>query len=377
MATGEGEAAGAAGLDALFARATAAHAANHVERALESYLTILECDPEHIATLIHVADVYLRFGREADARLLLAHVAGRGREAVLANVRGLASANLAFVGLCRRAGEAELADRILARALGLWPNDPALNEAVGQRLAEDGNADGAEAYLHHALAMAPERIAIRFKLAEVRLARGDAPAGVEALLEILEVEPGHGEAIRRAIAAAEALHDADLRATLLRRLAERIEGDREALAYIGFKLLAEERFEGALAAFARASDLDLDSHETLIGAGAAAHALDEEKAAEEYWRQGLAAIPDHAEAWLAAAQTFAHDLPRPLLRQLVDGAARHAGKAAESLCAVAEVACELSLHEAGGEIARRALALEPRNARARRLLDSLARFHKD
>jgi tetratricopeptide (TPR) repeat protein len=373
----EDAAAGEIPVAALFAAATAEHAADRFEQALAGYLAILERDPGHIATLVHVADVYLRYGREADARLVLAHVAKHETGEVLARVAGLAQANLAFAELCLAGGDVELGDRLLARALELWPDDPGLNEAVGQRLADGGDPAGAEAYVSHALARAPARVSAWLKLAELRAARDDTAGALEALLEALEADPGHGETARRAIALVEGLQDDDRKARYLYRLAERIEGDGEALAYIGFKMLADERFEGALAAFARASDLDLDTYETLIGAGTAAYGLGEEAAAEAYWAQGLAAIPHDIGAWLTLADTYAHDLPRAMLRRLVDGAAGLASRDADGLCAVAEAACRLSLHDLAGEIVERALALAPGSARGQRLREALARFKKD
>jgi len=362
----------------LFDRAAEAHAADRVESALEGYLQVLELAPDHVATLIHVAHVYLRFDRQRDAELVLQRLAASDDETLIASIAGLPEANLVFAGFCTGAGQPALADRILAKALRLWPDDPALNEAVGQRLADEGQYDAAEAYFRHALSVAPDRASTRLSQAELRVRQRDIAGALEILLDLLELEPGNSDAVRRAIAVIEdGVHDADLAAHFLHRLAELIEEDGEALAYIGFKMLADERFEGALAAFARASDLDLDTHETLIGSGTAAYGLGEERAAESYWLQGLAAIPDDAGAWLAVVETFAHDLPRGMLRRLVDGAAKRAEASPEELSRVAEFACQLTLHDLASEIVERALALRPGNVRSLEIKAALDRFKKD
>lgn len=350
----------------LFARATADHEAGRLQQALEVYARILEHDERHAATLLYVADIYLKYDRVADAQLTLEHLLALDSSAFLEGIEGLSQICLDFAQVWGEE-QRELSDRLLARVVEVWPNLPEANEAVARRLAEDGDLKGAASYYQHALKLAPERSETWYRLALVRIEARDWAGALEALLEVLDRDPGHTEAVRRAIVAANALEDADHGAHFLHHLIELIEEDGEALAYIGFKLLADRHFDGALAAFARAADLDLGSYETLIGATTAAHALGEGKAARAYWDQAIVAMPNDAEIWLGMARTFGPDLPDRLARQLIDGAATISRQDAEALCEVVLVAHELGQAEASKAIVALALKLDPTNRRARQL----------
>jgi len=348
----------------LFVQATADHEAGRLQPALEAYARILDQDDKHAAALIYVADIYLKYERIVDARLVLDHLLKL--HAAAFQGEGLSDICLAFARIWG-AEQRELTDRLLARAVEVWPDLPEANEAVAARLAEGGDYRRAAAYYRHALKLAPGRAEIWYRLALVCIEAEDSAAALGALLEVLDLEPGHSEAVRKTIVVVDQLEDGDLGAHFLRRLTELIEEDGEALAYIGFKLLAGQHFDGALSAFARAADLDLGSYETLIGATTAAHALGEAAATEAYWEQALAAMPGKVEVWLEMARTFAPDLPPALTRQLIDGAAAIVARDAKALCDVVEVAIELGQREAAKAILALALSVGPDSRRARAL----------
>lgn len=356
----------------LFAQAQADHEAGRLQPALEAYARILDRDGGHAATLLYVADIYLKYDRVADARLLLEHLL-KLDEAVFRDGGGGLPDTCVDFARAWGGEQRQLVDRILARAVEAWPDLPKVNEAVAMRLAEYGDLKQAEAYFKHALRLAPDRSGTWYQLALVRITAEDLAGALEALLEVLDIDPGHTEAVRRTIAVVENLEDPELAAYFLQRLIELIDEDGEALAYIGFKLLASRHFDGALTAFARAADLDLRSYETLIGATTAAHALGEDAGVKAYWEQAMASMPAEGNVWLAMAQTFGPDLPEALTRQLIDGAATILCGRAAALCDVVEVAVQLGQAEAAKTTLALALAAEPGNRRARDLEAILAR----
>lgn len=283
----------------------------------------------------------------ARARLVLERLQKLERRAFLKAVEGLSEI---WLGFARALGaeRQNLADRLLARAVEVWPGLPEVHEAVAERLAEDGDLEGADAFYQHALKLAPERPETWYELALVRSEARDGAGALEALFEVLERDPGHIDAVRRAIVIVDRLERPELRADFLQRLLALIEDDGEALAYIGFKLLAGRHLEGALTAFARAADLDLGSYEALIGATAAAHALGEAAAVKAYWEQALTSLPDDAEIWLEMAQTFGPDLPEALTRELIEGAAGQPSGNGETPCNVVDIATASAGREPAG-----------------------------
>lgn len=111
--------------------------------------------------------------RIAKAELMLERLQKLDRAVFLRAVEGLSDI---WLGLVRSWGSQhrQLADRLLVRAVQIWPDLPQVHEAVAERLAEDGDLKGAEAFYLHALRLAPDRDETWYKLALLRSEARDA-----------------------------------------------------------------------------------------------------------------------------------------------------------------------------------------------------------
>ncbi len=352
-----------------FAAAATDHEAGRFESALEGYSKILEHDGEHVATLVHVAVLYLRYGRGDDARLVLASVLAQGEDVLLQNIAGLPEAYVALADLCLYSDNPGLADRILHAVSTFWPESVGLQVAIGIRLVEAGNWKGAEAQFLRVIEMAPDQPEAWIDLANIRLAREDYVGAMDAFVEALEIEPTNEGAARQALSTTDMLEDSSLVVRYLIDLTELIDDDVHSLVFIGLKLLAERNHRGALSAFARATDIEPSSFDAAIGAGAAAYHLDEMAAAQTYWSQSFEALPDDLEACLELIRNFAADIPAELVEVLLKHAARLVLDDADRLCLVGQAARDIGSEPAAVKLFRRAVALEPDNAFARSLLE--------
>lgn len=330
----------------LFADASTHHEAGRLEQALEGYAEIVERDPSHIAALVHVAELYWRHDREADARLIWERVLALDEAEVLGEMEGLARPFMVLAAICLDSEHGELADRLLARAVEVWPEEAQAHEFLAVRRYETGDGEAAEVHFDRAAELAPERVESWFNLGAARAARSDVPGALTALDRVLEIDPLYNRTMQQVIALIEKLEDESKAEYYLNRLQEVADEDLDVLAYVGFRFMEAGNHGGALSAFAQAADADLESYRALFGAAAAAHRLGEREAAVEYGRQGLASLPDDLDVQLTVVRTFHQDLPAAATAEVFEAAIRTASRDSDGLRRI-----EAAAHELGWEAA--------------------------
>ncbi len=338
---------------AVFDDASAHHGAGRLEQALEGYAEILDRDPNYVATLVHVAELYWRHAREADARLVWDGLLALDEVEILSDMAGLAGPFLVLAAICLDSDRAGLTDRLLERAAELWPEEAPAHEFLAVRLFERGDSEGAEAHFVRAVELVPQRVEAWFNLAATRVARADIAGALTALDRVLDIDPAYNQALQQVIALVERLEDGNLAVHYLRRIQEAADENVDVLAYVGFRFMEAGDHEAALSAFAQAIDVDLEAYQALFGAAAAAHRLSEAAASEEYCRQGLASLPDDFEARLAVIRTFHQDLPAEAAASLFETSIRIAWNDRDGLRRIEEVAHELGWEAAAIRSRRR------------------------
>lgn len=92
-------------------------------------------------------------------------------------------------------GEAAAAAALIRETLSLHPAYPDLYYLLGTAELRQGHPDDAMASLARALELHPDFHAARIQFARVLQALGETTRAVELLVQVLEVEPGHAEAV--------------------------------------------------------------------------------------------------------------------------------------------------------------------------------------
>ncbi len=310
-------------VEAIFRRAIACEKAGRIDEAIRHHREVLARSPAH-----------------ADAL----HMLGR---------------------LAAKAGDARQGLDWVRKALTVAPQHAGYHNTLGKLLLADGQRDAAERAFREALRLAPELAPAHFNLGRLARAKGDADAAEGHLRRATELHPQHapGWNTLGQVLASRGLHDEAERC--FRRLLEidprRVEGHHNLGAVF------ELRGERAAAASSYRDALRLDPRFALAHRSLGKLLLAERHASEALHHLVAAtrAAPKIPEVWMDLAlgqhAIGAYGAATHALRRALDVDSRHV----PALLALGQILhhVERRVHDAE-RCYRRALALDPRSARA-------------
>lgn len=166
-----------------------------------------------------------------------------------------------------KAGQFKRADKALFRTSRSAPQTPEPHFLLGLSAYHQGKAKLAERHVRRAVDLAPDRIDLRQRLAELLLENGDADAALDHVSAMLTFMPENVAALRMAAKAQAVLGRFDEAAALLTQ-ALAVGPDDGALHYeLGIALTRLGDDEGAAQSFARAADKSPDNAAALSQRG--------------------------------------------------------------------------------------------------------------
>lgn len=163
-------------------------------RAFEIVETAVKQFPDEPAVYEHLVKLYLSADRRDEARRIVAEAAKRdNRDPEFWLRLGRIAARVWPVGENGVVSDADLVNAIHNKALEFANGDASVIERVGDFFHATGQFDRAIAAFAGLIAVQPERLDLREKLAQVYGAKGDQEKVIETLKEIVEIDPQNAD----------------------------------------------------------------------------------------------------------------------------------------------------------------------------------------
>ncbi|CAN5728137.1 PEP-CTERM system TPR-repeat protein PrsT [soil metagenome] len=250
------------------------------ESAKGRYETLLKADPKNLRALLALAELKVNAGGSTDEVTALID------NAISANPAD-AGPRLALVDQYLRAKDYRKALVAAQDALGILPDLPALQDALGRVHLASGDFNQALTSFNKLAASQPGSVQPYLRLADVYLAQKNTDAAIQSLKRALMITPDSLQAQRTLIAVQTGLGKVPEALALARTVQTQRPGESAGYALEGDILSFQKNWESAAAVYrtgltkVRATDLALKLHTVLLASGKRAEA---DKFADE-WRK--------------------------------------------------------------------------------------------